>query len=94
MKSKGKVLAKMTERKEVWEKEDEVVCVMVFSGSGSPRGFLRERRTGRTTMNATMIHGLKMKNLLIFLMMTEKRKEAGKRRLVQEVIGFVGIVTE
>jgi len=55
---------------------------MVFSGSGSTLGLLRERRTGRTTMNATMIHGLKMKNLLIFLMMKQKRK----RRLVWEVI--------
>jgi len=64
---------------------------MVFSGSGSPRGFLKERRTGRTTMNATMIHGLKMKNFLIFLMKEKKRKEAGKRRFVWEVIGLVGI---
>jgi hypothetical protein len=61
------------------EKEDEVVCVMAFSGSGSPLGFLRERRTGRNTMNATMIHGLKMKNLLIFLMMKMNKR---KRRLV------------
>jgi len=29
-----------------------------------------------------------------FLDMKKKRKEAGKRRLVQEVIGFVGIITE
>ena len=71
MKSNGKVLAaNMTEPKEV------------FCGSGSPRGFPRERSTGRTTMNATMIHGLKMKNLLIILMMKKKRTEAEKRRLV------------
>jgi len=94
LKSNGEVVANMTEAKEVREKEDEVVCVMVFSGSGSPLGFLRERRMGRTTMNATMIHGLKIENLLIFLMMKNKRKEVGKRRLVWEVIELVGIVTE
>lgn len=61
---------------------------MVFSGSGSPIGFLREGRTGRNTMNATMIHGLKMKNLLIFLMM-KKNKRREREDLFRKLLGWL-----